>query len=77
LARTPPSTQAALAFCSSSWRDCSSNFMENVFPNPDPTNDLPHGSENAVPAPLPGYDRHGHPAPQGSPSCRGLCSCLR
>jgi hypothetical protein len=72
LARTPPSTQAASAFRSSSWRDRFSNLMENVFPNPDLDEELPSVSENVAPVPLPSYDRHGQPVPRGSPSRRGL-----
>jgi hypothetical protein len=72
LTRTPPLTQAASAFCSSSWRDRFSTLMDNVFPNPDLNDDLPPVSENVAPALLPGYDHHGQPVPRRSPSCQGL-----
>jgi hypothetical protein len=68
LARTPPSTQAASAFRSSSWRDRFSTLIENVFPSPDLDDDLPPVSENVAPAHSPAYHRHGQPAPRGSPS---------
>jgi len=72
LARTPPSTQAASAFRSSSWRDRFSSLMDNVFPNPNLDEELSPDSDDVAPAPLPGYDRHGQPVPRGSPSRRGL-----